>query len=60
MSNQRAKNKIRVTVPMERELEREIKRVAVENKTNRVEIIKEACRKHLSQIKKTGRTGSSS
>jgi hypothetical protein len=44
---------------MERELEREIKRVAVENKTNRVEIIKEACRKHLSQIKKTGRTGAS-
>ena len=46
MSNQRSKDKVRVTVPMEKDLERAISRVAAIENTNRVEVIKAACRKY--------------
>ena len=46
MPNQRSKDKVRITVPMEKDLERAISRVAAIENTNRVDVIKAACRKY--------------
>jgi metal-responsive CopG/Arc/MetJ family transcriptional regulator len=43
MPNQRSLNKVRVTVPMEKELEREIQECCKKSGMNRVDLIKAAC-----------------
>ena len=52
MPNQRSLHKVRVTVPMEKELEREIQELCKKSGVNRVDLIKAACAAFVEHQKK--------